>query len=102
MFDFPGGYFDWNGLSIMGSGANNRDVLAHDRNGFWRNIVDNHHFHKESRSVGDWMLTQSKPLHGLQVKSLSFCVLRACRLSLHAQRKRLLLLACVFNMLASA
>lgn len=35
MFDFLGGYFDLNGLSIMGSGVNNRDVLAHDWNGFF-------------------------------------------------------------------
>jgi hypothetical protein len=38
--DFLGGFFDTAGLTIMGSGVNNRDVLAHDVNGFvnddWR------------------------------------------------------------------
>ena len=38
--DFLGGYGDTAGLTIMGSGVNNRDVLAHDWNGFanddWR------------------------------------------------------------------
>ena len=38
--DFLGGYLDTAGLTIMGSGVNNRDVLAHDWNGFinddWR------------------------------------------------------------------
>ncbi len=38
--DFLGGYGDTVGLTIMGSGLNNRDVLAHDWNGFanddWR------------------------------------------------------------------
>jgi hypothetical protein len=38
--DFLGGFFDTAGLTIMGSGVNNRDVRAHDINGFanddWR------------------------------------------------------------------
>ena len=38
--DFLGGFADSAGLTIMGSGVNNRDVLAHDWNGFanddWR------------------------------------------------------------------
>ena len=38
--DFLGGFGDTAGLTIMGSGVNNRDVLAHDWNGFvnddWR------------------------------------------------------------------
>jgi carboxypeptidase family protein/TonB-dependent receptor-like protein len=38
--DFLGGFFDTAGLTIMGSGVNNRDVVAHDANGFvnddWR------------------------------------------------------------------
>ncbi len=38
--DFLGGFFNTAGLTIMGSGVNNRDVLAHDVNGFvnddWR------------------------------------------------------------------
>jgi len=38
--DFLGGFFDTAGLTIMGSGVNNRDVLAHDVNAFanddWR------------------------------------------------------------------
>jgi hypothetical protein len=38
--DFLGGFFDTAGLTIMGSGVNNRDVRAHDVNGFanddWR------------------------------------------------------------------
>lgn len=33
-FDFMGGLYDLTGLTIMGSGVNNRDVLAHDLNGF--------------------------------------------------------------------
>ncbi|MGA9975323.1 MAG: carboxypeptidase regulatory-like domain-containing protein [Candidatus Sulfotelmatobacter sp.] len=33
--DFLGGYGDTAGLTIMGSGVNNRDVLAHDWNGFF-------------------------------------------------------------------
>ena len=38
--DFLGGYFDSTGLTIMGSGLNNRDITAYDLNGFvndeWR------------------------------------------------------------------
>jgi outer membrane receptor protein involved in Fe transport len=38
--DFLGGFFDLTGLTIMGSGVNNRDVRAHDLSGFvnddWR------------------------------------------------------------------
>lgn len=33
--DFLGGFFDTAGLTIMGSGVNNRDVLAHDLSGFF-------------------------------------------------------------------
>ncbi len=33
-FDFLGGLYDLTGLTIMGSGVNNRDVLAHDLSGF--------------------------------------------------------------------
>ena len=33
-FDFMGGLYDLTGLTIMGSGVNNRDVLAHDWSGF--------------------------------------------------------------------
>lgn len=33
--DFLGGYLDTAGLTIMGSGVNNRDILAHDLNGFF-------------------------------------------------------------------
>lgn len=33
-FDFLGGLYDLTGLTIMGSGVNNRDVLAHDWSGF--------------------------------------------------------------------
>lgn len=39
-YDFLGGLFDLTGLTIMGSGVNSRDVLAHDWSGFinddWR------------------------------------------------------------------
>lgn len=34
-FDFLGGLFDSTGLTIMGSGVNNRDIRAHDLNGFF-------------------------------------------------------------------
>ncbi|MBV9404068.1 MAG: carboxypeptidase regulatory-like domain-containing protein [Acidobacteriaceae bacterium] len=38
--DFLGGYFDLTGLTIMGSGVNNRDILSYDLSGFmtddWR------------------------------------------------------------------
>jgi hypothetical protein len=33
--DFLGGYLDTAGLTIMGSGVNNRDILAHDLSGFF-------------------------------------------------------------------